>query len=250
VKTIFGKTRVALVSVMAMVWLGEPASAQMSYNRWKIDVSPYFWLSAAHGDLTARGTTETVDLGIGEVADLTSWGISAHVEARKRVWALILDGHYRALDEKAESQSTTLKTVLVEASAGYAVIEWLEVIGGLRYFNARAGVRDTPETAEKSWVDPLVGARATWKPKEAWTLSGRADIGGFGVGSDFSWNVTAAAAYRVYDFSFIFGYRAWGADYETGSGADLFQYDVITHGPGVGMTFHFGGEPDYEESLE
>ena len=48
-------------------------------------------------------------------------------------------------------------------------------------------------------------------------------------------------SYRIYDFSVVFGFRAWSVDYETGSGADLFKYDVVTYGPGIGFTFHFGG---------
>jgi hypothetical protein len=236
--------RLACAVVVALSALHQPAAAQMmSYNRWKIDATPYFWLSGVDGDVTVDGTTTSVDADFGDIAELISWGISGHVEARKRALALIFDLHYRELDEQQDSLSTTLQNVVAEGSAGYAVTQWLEVIGGVRYFNTEVGISGTPISENKNWVDPIVGGRATWRPAKAWTVSGRADVGGFGIGSDLSWSVTAVAAYRVYDFSVVFGYRIWQADYETGSGGDLFRYDVITHGPGLGMTFHFGGGP-------
>lgn len=238
----FDKRPLALVFLLASVGAHQPAAAQMmSYNRWKIDVTPYFWFSGANGDVTARGTETPIDVRFSDMADFISWGISAHVEARKRVWALIGDLHYRDLDQQADSLSTTLRNIVVEGAVGYAVIDWFEVIGGIRYFNTRVEIRDTSDEGEQDWVDPIVGGRATWRPTQAWTASASADVGGFGIGSDFSWSFTAAGAYRINDFSFVFGYRVWQADYETGSGSDLFRYDVITHGPGLGMTFHFGG---------
>ena len=244
------KNAIVILSLLASAMLCQSAHAQiMEYNRWKIDVTPYFWLSGASGDVTADGTTTAIDASFRDVADFVSWGISGHVEARKRLWALIFDLRYRDLDSQEESMSTDLRNVLVEGSVGYRVIDWferdvaVEVIGGVRYFNTRIAIRDAPNepTDERNWADPIIGGRVGWNPNKAWTLSARADVGGFSVGSDFSYNVSAVASWRVYDFSLLFGYRVWYADYETGSGTDLFKYDVTTHGPGLGMTFHFGG---------
>jgi len=245
------KKIILIVAVLlATLACAHPGQAQiMDYNRWKIDVTPYFWLSGSNGDIVVDSTSVPVDVSFKDLVDFVSWGISGHVEARKRELALIFDVRYRDLDSQEEAMSTELRTTLAEASVGYTVMRLIEydvvgdVIGGLRYFNARIAIRDAPNepSAEENWVDPLVGGRIGWKPSETWTLSARGDIGGFGVGSDFSYNVGAVASWRVFDFSLIFGYRLWHSKYETGSGADQFKYDVTTHGPGVGMTFHFGG---------
>ena len=48
--------------------------------------------------------------------------------------------------------------------------------------------------------------------------------------------VEAAVSKRA---SLAFGYRVLGMNYETGSGSELFRYDVITSGPVLGMTFRF-----------
>jgi hypothetical protein len=236
--------------LLSVLVLHQSASAQiMSYNRWKIDVTPYFWLSGLNGDLTVDGNTVPLDLSSGDVSELISWGISAHVEARKKLWVLIADVRYRNLDSQEEFQSTVMRNTLAEGSVGYWVIDWMrfnitaDVIAGLRYANMRAEIRDAPNapSGEENWIDPLVGGRVAWKPGEAWTISLRGDVGGFGVGSKFSYNLGLSGGWRFNNFSVILGYRAWYADYESGSGADLFKYDVTPHGPGVGMTFHFGG---------
>jgi len=35
------------------------------------------------------------------------------------------------------------------------------------------------------------------------------------------------------------GYRALGVDYESGSGANKFEFDAIMHGPIAGVSFYF-----------
>jgi hypothetical protein len=35
------------------------------------------------------------------------------------------------------------------------------------------------------------------------------------------------------------GFRAFGMDYENGSGIDAFKYDITTYGPQLGAKFHF-----------
>jgi hypothetical protein len=235
--------------VVVSTMLCQTAAAQMSYNRWKIAVTPYFWFSGATGDIVVDGTDIPVDVSHSDLFEFISWGLSAHVEAQKRLWTLIFDARYRNLDSQEAMASTSLTNVLVEGSAGYRVFELYnidvvgDVIGGVRFFNTSVEIRNVPSgpSGEENWVDPIVGGRVIWEIAKGWSVSGRGDVGGFGVGSDFSWNVGGFVAYRVYDFSFVLGYRAWHADYETGDGADIVKYDVTTAGPGLGMTFHFGG---------
>ncbi len=37
-------------------------------------------------------------------------------------------------------------------------------------------------------MNPIIGACWQWNFKEKWFLAARSDSGGFGVGSDFTWN--------------------------------------------------------------
>jgi hypothetical protein len=77
-------------------------------------------------------------------------------------------------------------------------------------------------SAEKSvsWFDPLVGLRLRF------VVSG--DVGGFDVGSKFSWQVLGAL-----------DYEALSADYSQGSGLSRYEYDLTMHGPIFGVTARF-----------
>jgi hypothetical protein len=94
------------------------------------------------------------------------------------------------------------------------------------------------------WVDPLVGFRIRHGVAPGQELIFRADVGGFDVGSQFSWNVLGAYSFEfaVRDgvtYSGVLGYRALSVDYEKGSGANRYEYDVVQHGPLVGLTLRF-----------
>ena len=89
---------------------------------------------------------------------------------------------------------------------------------------------------DKDWVDPYVGLRIQHPLAERWTLVGYADIGGFGVGSDFTWQTALGVSY---DFSKTmsgkFGYRYLAVDYDKGG----FVYDMKTRGMYLGASIRF-----------
>jgi len=100
------------------------------------------------------------------------------------------------------------------------------------------------EDGDKSWVDPIVGGRMTYVLSPQWMVSVLGDIGGFGVGSDFAWMVTAGVGYNFKAFGdrdsqFYAGYRAMNMDYSDGSGEDKFEWDVTLKGPVVSMGVAF-----------
>jgi hypothetical protein len=49
----------------------------------------------------------------------------------------------------------------------------------------------TEASADVNWIDPIIGLRAQYHLTEKWYLAGKSDIGGFGVGSDFTWTAQA-----------------------------------------------------------
>ncbi len=94
------------------------------------------------------------------------------------------------------------------------------------------------------WVDPVVGGRFRYNLAPGQDLMLRADIGGFGAGSQFSWNALAAYSFVLTQrdgvtYSGLLGYRALNADFEQGSGRTRYVYDVTMHGPVTGLTIGF-----------
>lgn len=67
-------------------------------------------------------------------------------------------------------------------------------------------------------------------------IAGAADVGGFGVASDYTWKLSGTLGYQFSDwFSARAGYRHLKVDYEDGG----FVWDVELSGPIVGASFRF-----------
>ena len=113
-------------------------------------------------------------------------------------------------------------------------------VGGLT-FN-RNGTYTADGTV--NWIDPVVGLRLQHRIKPGLDLLLSGDIGGFGAGSDFSWQAIGAISYDLGRYSGatwsgILGYKALYADYSRGSGQGLYQYEITMHGPIIGLSARF-----------
>jgi hypothetical protein len=144
----------------------------------------------------------------------------------------------------------------------YAHYTALDLLAGARYWRQEVDIkfgltgtldlnglvisrnRAIARGGEVDWVDPLVGFRIRHGVAPGQELIFRADVGGFDVGSKFSWNVLGAYSFKLsvrngVTYSGLLGYRALSVDYEKGSGANRYDYDVVQHGPVVGLTIGF-----------
>jgi len=92
----------------------------------------------------------------------------------------------------------------------------------------------------KQWIDPVVGARVLVDLDEHWRFLVRGDLGGFGVGSEFTWFVDASVSYTFGHGIFAtLGYRALYLDFDDGSGSDRTNITGILHGPYIGLGVRF-----------
>ena len=93
---------------------------------------------------------------------------------------------------------------------------------------------------DKTWVDPIVGLALHSPLESRFLLRLYAEIGGFGLGSDFAWQIFPSIGFRITEsVSLEFGYRWLDVDYSSGEGNELFGYDVLTQGPLGGIGFRF-----------
>jgi hypothetical protein len=96
---------------------------------------------------------------------------------------------------------------------------------------------------ESGEAGKTVGTRprtsASWRRLR--TLSGiEGDIGGFGAGSDFAWQLYPLIGADVSKHVTIGGgYRVLSMDYTTGNEGEQFKYDVVTQAIVIGAAFHF-----------
>ena len=92
----------------------------------------------------------------------------------------------------------------------------------------------------ESWFDPIIGVSHHRDFTKKFTVSSSGDFGGLGIGSDMTWSLRVMGGYRMTDHSNVwFGYRYLDIDYDDGTGAGKFVFDVAMHGPILGASFHF-----------
>lgn len=257
------KTRLSLAAAGLVVALG-PLGPAHAADDWRFAFTPYLWASGMKGEAEAGNLPRTrVDMQFTDIMETLDFGLMGQFEARKDRWGLMFDAIYMKLSDSAIASRTgpngivsldvnakaqIAQSVLAGAVA-YRVLEVdtaVDVFGGLRYTNldidakVDAGLFGLSGQAnrhgDKDWVDPYIGVRVQHPLAERWTLVGLADVGGFGVGADSTWQVSLGAIYEVSEStSATFGYRYYKVDYDEGD----FLYNMESDGLYVGMTFHF-----------
>ena len=160
---------------------------------------------------------------------------------------------------------------MAEGGLTYEVARWpgtrsataLDLLGGARYWNQeldlsfavdasvdfqklglqRSGSLAVARTGTLEWLDPFVGLRVRHQLAPGKELQFLGDIGGFGVGSDLTWQL-----FGGYSFDFavwqttlsgVVGYRALAVDYSHNDHGFTNNLDLILHGPVVGLSFRW-----------
>jgi len=159
-----------------------------------------------------------------------------------------------------------IEMVIAEVGAAYEVARFgplaFDVLGGARYWYQQAdlsfdftaavdlgdlqiaGAQAFARSGSVDWLDPVLGARLRYTVVPGHELLLRGDIGGFGVGSDFSWQAIGAygfelGTYQGIVFSGVIGYRALYVDYAQGGGRRRYEFDMLQHGPVFGVSARF-----------
>ncbi len=233
------KRKIFLV-VIIMLSVFSHVQAQRNYDdRLRLDIAPYVWATTMNGNLTISGENRYVNFTFDDFFKFSNLGLNGHIELKKKKWAILFDYNYVELLK----DPTITELVLSELAFGYKIFGDFELLLGGRYFKTEVEYRhDDPEQIKKgkeSWIDPIIGGRLTVDLTRTLVFTARADVGGFGIGSEFAWNIMAGVGYRLSNITFMVAYRIWYAKYENGANDDLFVYDLTTSGPGLAMVIHF-----------
>lgn len=223
------------------------ALAQDKNSPWSFDATIYGLAAGMTGDIGAGPVNADVDVGFSDIWDNLEFGAMGKLRLGYERWSLNVDVIYMGLGVSKDRVSADLDQWVVEPSVGYRFNRYVEVLAGTRYNNLAGeirgpGVLPSPIIAVPSqdWWDPIVGANLTLPFAKKFSFNVRGDIGGFGVGSDLTWQAFPFFNWQVSrSFSVQAGYRLVYTDYETGSGPSRFRYDMLTHGPQLGATLGF-----------
>jgi hypothetical protein len=212
-------------------------------SEWTFDVTLYGLAAGMSGDLTVRGVNADLDVGFDTIWDNLDFGAMGKVRAGYGRWGFAADVIYMGLEASKNGVRAEMDQWVVEPSVGYTVRPGFEVLAGARYNNLNgeiSGPFGRHPSGTQDWWDPIVGANLAFPVSSKVTLAFRADIGGFDVGSDLTWQAFPSVNWRFSKLASLqAGYRWVYTDYETGSGATLFRYDILTQGPQLGVKLSF-----------
>ena len=261
----------AAATVLGVVLtLGAAAPAVAQQSGWQYEFTPYLWGSAMKGDVQIGNLPKmNVDMKFTDIVDVLDFALAGAFEARKDRWGFLFDSTYLELSDAGTASQTgpapagatltanadvKVKWTFLSAAVAYRVSQGrslVDVIGGLRYSQTKVnanidasffgpvgvgGSRAVARSGSVDWVDPYIGLRIQHPISERWTLVGYADVGGFGVGSDLSTQLSAGASYQYSQaMSFKFGYRYRSGDYDK----DGVKIDMTLQGLYAGLGIHF-----------
>ncbi|RWR34451.1 hypothetical protein D2T29_02585 [Sinirhodobacter populi] len=225
-----------------------PAAAQ---DGWTGQITPYAWASGLGGKLTPFGGAPTLSLdkSFSEVMEDLDGAFFLSGYARRNRFVVLGDFSYSSSSKdgrippgspangKLSQRSLTL-------AAGYRAISddgmSLDVLAGARAWNVKSTISVAGGAAQaspgKDFVDPIVALRANIALAPRWSAIFYADAGGFGAGSDRTFQIVATANYQVNDNLYVSaGYRQLNVDYRSGG----TRMDVTMAGPLLGVTWRF-----------
>lgn len=257
----------AVLATVACV-AGPPALAQAepaTPDQWQFEFTPYLLGAGLNGTTGIGSVTAHVDMSFGDILENLDSGFMALFEARQGRWTFGAEGIYFKLKgEGADSWQgplgntgtasleATVTEQLYQLTAGYRVLDArtkVDVLGAGRYTQLDTKLNLAVTTGSpllpdgsrsvsgtESWWDPVIGVRVLHPFAESWSFVGYADIGGFGVGSDLTYQLLAGVNWQfAKSVTAKAGYRYLYQDYAHNG----FVWDMTASGFYVGAGFRF-----------
>ncbi len=232
-----------------------------SSKKYKFYLEPYLMFTSMSGTTGLGNLPNTfICVPASEVFSHLKIGGMLYAEVHNDKLAYTSDLFYADLTEDASSKNgvisgtATLKQFLWELEGLYRLNPWLEAGIGARINNITAGLNINYQptlpggfsayaSSQKSntWVDPLIVVRLKKAVQNKWLFQLRADMGGFGIGSQFAWQLQPDIFFRASKLmQFGLGYRIISMNYNNNkSGGDYFLYDMEEYGPQIRIGFNF-----------
>lgn len=223
-------------------------------DRWQFSFSPYFWIAGLDGDSEVFGLGRVhLSEDFTDILPDLDFGLSGAGEARYGRFSVFTDMSYvKVTTESATPRGIIADDVTVKSTTftallagAYTVYEdekaHLDVLAGARYWDAETRITlsgglvgNVSGKDSANWVDGLVGFKGNYSFTDRVFVTGWGMVGGGGAKID--WDVLAGLGYKFNDtFSAVAGYRAQGVDFSDNG----FTYDMIQHGPIIGMNIKF-----------
>jgi hypothetical protein len=240
---------ILLIVLATPVWAGD-ANAE---GDWDIHIGLPFWAFGVEHSVGVNGREAETDEDFDDFFDILDFTAGLNVEARKAGWLLFANSQYAKVSTDAEAGGLlsgladrvdlTTKELEVDFGLGFDVIRRghfsLEPFVGGRLASVEVELEgDAGDSFDRSetWVDPIVGGIATFRFGRYLAVYGEADIGGFAVSSDITWQIQGGLELNILRWPYLrLGYRHRETDFED----DSFKYDIKKSGPMLELGLRF-----------
>ena len=224
---------------------------------WQFSASPYLWMSGMKGDMGVVEEVEPVgvDLSFVDILGALKFALMGSLEARNGRFVATTDALFLTMgaDEDIDIREEDFldveldtKTFIATATGGYRAVDrgsmFVDVFAGGRFYSMKTSLdlegpqRSFSGSKTENWIDPVMGARFQAPLGQNWSVQTYADIGGFGMGSHFTWQVIGLIEYDLSSrWSLTGGWRHLDIDYDH----DGFVFDASMSGPILGAVYHF-----------
>ena len=253
------KFKILLFLILVLPQFNLCAQDKAELKKWELLIEPYLMFPNMNGKSGIRELPLIdIDASSSDIFSNLDFGAMLYLEARSDKWIFASDFVYMKLSQEVipttliNSGEIEVSQLIWELSSLYRIRPFLDVGLGLRFNNITMAADISRNTigggsvqlvsAENSefWVDPVIIARLSETINDIWQFQLRTDIGGFGIGSNLTWQIQGGVGYRFSKlFQTTMGYRIIGMDYEKGSGPEKFRYDITTSGPIIKLGFNF-----------
>lgn len=231
------------------------AGAQAASDTWQNTVGLYMIAPWIKGDAGVGPIQGDVDVTPSDIFDNLDGAFLFFYRGERDRIVVTADANYMKLGSKASGfgpagegrVAVDSSQLILEGTLGYKLNEVFTVYGGARYWDLDLDLKlqgpligTEKRSGSENWVDPIVGLHYMSPIADPLYLVAKADVGGFGVGSDFSWGATLMFVYELNrNASLLLGYRHVDVDYEDGKDDRRFLWDVWEGGPTAGFAWTF-----------
>jgi len=230
---------------------------QTTNKKWNFLTDIYLLFPNISGETgVGDALTVPIDANPGDIFSKLKVGGMLFLEGHTNKWAVTSDLVFMNLNEEVppgivfHSGDVTMKQFIWEAAGLYRLNSFVEIGLGARLNNLQtaidgqrnvfpAGTENVSGDKSASWYDPIIITRVAKTIKDKWLLQFHGDLGGFGIGSDITWQMQAYAGYRFTKLlQLTAGYRLLSTDYKKGDEPKTFTFNVNEFGPVIRLGFN------------
>jgi len=266
------KKRISFILTIVLLISGSLSSvAQTNSYRpkgdpgeWNFELTPFLWGPVTSGEVTSKRLSEDFQIPAIDLLSKLKMAFMISAEVSKGNFFLNTTYLYTKLgtEEVVWTSKNGEKTIV---AAPYMKMNIVEVITGGRFrmkdsfildpfvgfrytdyqiYGSIDGIADTTSFDERTgFWDPVIGVQMHYFPHPRVPIIVKADIGGLGAGSKFSWSTSVNSGYTLSpSFDLLAGFVAYGADYETENAAgNNIGLNIIMYGFDFGIKYHIPG---------